>query len=190
MFETEFKQPDIGQNSLGDNDIIYTLRTAQQSQTQINMMADQKANIIIAASLIFVSVAQSIVTRDGFSATLFFWPLVVFGTMMMNACILSFLAVLPNLKPSNCMAAEELTSPFFFGQFTQVTEDDYVDHMMEKLNNNQAAREALLHQIYQLGHVLRRKYRFLRYSYLSVTGGFILAMAILLINLVASGLTG
>ena len=190
MFGTEFNQPDVPLHLSDSRDVIFTLRTAQQSQTQLNMMADQKANIIIAASLIFVSVTQSIVTRDGFSLTLFFWPLVIFGTMMMNACILSFLAVLPNMKPSDCMAAEDLSSPFFFGQFTQVGEEEYVDHMMEKLSDNLAAREALLHQIYQLGHVLKRKYRFLRYSYLSVAGGFVLAVVTLLGRLVFSGLTG
>ena len=188
MYGLDFTQETFAQTAVDDHDVIYALRTAQQSQNQLNQMADQKANIIIAASLIFISVSQSIVTRDGFMGTPFFFPLVLFGIMMMAACILSFLAVLPNMKPGHCAGVSDLSSPFFFGQFTQVTEDDYVDHMIDKLHDNQAAREAMLHQIYQLGHVLNRKYRFLRYSYLSVAGGFILSIIHLLINLTVGGL--
>jgi len=164
-------------------DIIYTLRTAQQGQIQLNAMADQKANIIIAASLIFVSVTQSLIFSTGFIQSDFFLPIVIFCIMLIIACILAFLAVLPNLKQTRCDSVDQLDSPFFFGQYTQFSEDEYVSHMMGRLTNNQEAREALLHQIYQLGHVLKRKYTFLRYSYLSVTLGFFMAIVDLLINI-------
>ena len=35
------------------HDIIYAVRTAQQHQVQLSLMADQKANILIGFSLIF-----------------------------------------------------------------------------------------------------------------------------------------
>ena len=86
-----------GLSAQDDHDIIYTLRTAQQGQIQLNSMADQKANIIIAASLIFVSVTQSLIFSDGFVRSPFFIPVIIFCVMLIIACILAFLAVLPNV---------------------------------------------------------------------------------------------
>ena len=40
------------------SDGIYVLRTTQQNQVQLNLMSDQKANIIIGVSLIFGTIAH------------------------------------------------------------------------------------------------------------------------------------
>ncbi len=49
--------------------------------------------------------------------------------------------------------------------FSQLDQQSYVDYMLENLNHNHKARHMLLVDIYQIGHVLKRKYRLLRFSY-------------------------
>ena len=56
-------------------DIIHTLRTAQQHQVTLSMIADQKANIIIGFALIFFSVIQSQMFSTEFSNQIYFIPL-------------------------------------------------------------------------------------------------------------------
>jgi len=104
----------------------------------------------------------------------------------MVACVFAFLAVLPNLKRTQLNQRERLRSPFYFGEFTRLPEDEYVQRMMDELADNVAAREAMLHQIYQLGMVLKRKYNFLRLSYWAVACGFAISGVSLLINLFIS----
>ncbi|HHJ35784.1 MAG TPA: hypothetical protein ENJ87_08450, partial [Gammaproteobacteria bacterium] len=44
-------------------DVIYVLRTTQQHHVMLGMMADQKANIILGAFLIFITVTQSVLEK-------------------------------------------------------------------------------------------------------------------------------
>ena len=57
-------------------DIIHTLRTAQQHQVTLSMIADQKANIIIGFALIFFSVIQSQIFSAEFLNDIYFFPIV------------------------------------------------------------------------------------------------------------------
>ena len=57
------------------NDGIYVLRTTQQNQVQLNLMADQKANIIIGVTMIFFTLESKVVSGDGsWRAAAFPWP--------------------------------------------------------------------------------------------------------------------
>jgi hypothetical protein len=49
--------------------------------------------------------------------------------------------------------------------FSQLDQQVFVDYMLNSLNHNEQARRMLLVDIYQIGQVLRRKYRLLRLSY-------------------------
>jgi hypothetical protein len=66
----------------------------------------------------------------------------------------------------------------FFGHFTALTEQEYVDRIHEILHSETSIHEAMARDIYQLGRVLRfRKYRYLGWSYrVLVAGGLASAM--------------
>lgn len=58
-----------------------------------------------------------------------------------------------------------MVNPFYFGMFTQLDQDSYVEYMLDNLQQDEQARRMLLVDIYQIGRVLQRKYRLLRLSY-------------------------
>ena len=46
------------------SEVIVAVRTVQQSQVQLNVLADQKANINIGFTLLFLSLSQSAMMTD------------------------------------------------------------------------------------------------------------------------------
>jgi hypothetical protein len=126
------------------DDVIVALRTVQQNQVRLNVLADQKANINIGFTLLFITLT------------------------------LALLVVAPRVGGTRIREPGQMANPFYFGMFTQVEQDSYVNYMLETLQHDLDARRMLLVDIYQIGRVLQRKYRLLRFSY-----GFLALAAIL-----------
>lgn len=153
------------------NEPIYVLRTTQQNQVQLNLMADQKANIIIGISLIFFTIAhRQFVTGIGENPLLLI-PLLMLIITMLSSFVFAVLVVAPRIKALRPCPPQELPNPLFFGYFPAVSEDVYVEHLSQHLKNLEQVRETFLRDIYQTGTVLRRKYRFLRFAYILFSTG-------------------
>lgn len=73
-------------------------------------------------------------------------------------------------------------NPFFFGHFTDLSLEDYTDHMFKVMKDEDIMYTEMVKDLYQMGLVLRqRKYRYLSWSYriffLGILGSIILAVA-------------
>ena len=153
-------------------DVIYVLRTTQQHHVMLGMMADQKANIILGAFLIFITVTQGILEKhNGYNASI--WTLTAFFTL---AAIFALLVIAPRFrsktktnKPGNLL---------FFGSFSVLDQDEYIRTLKENLQNNEQARTLLIKDIYQIGQVLNNKYSNLRRSYLSLGLGILTSVIV------------
>jgi hypothetical protein len=153
-------------------DGVHLLRTAQQIQYQLSQMADQKANMLLAAAFVIFTVTIS-QAHSGYRPL----PLLVLGGAAFVAAFLAVMAVLPSVTapPKSNGPANVL----FFGSFTQVPEDEYVEMLTSIVTDHRTIYEAFAHDIYQNGRVLaQKKYRYLGYAY-----------RILLLGLVGSLLT-
>lgn len=151
-------------------DVIYVLRTTQQHHVMLGMMADQKANIILGAFLIFITVTQSLLEKhNGYNASI--WTLTAFFTL---AAIFALLVIAPRFrsKTSKTNAPGNL---LFFGSFSILSQDEYIQTLKENLQNNDQARTLLIKDIYQIGQVLNNKYSNLRRSYLSLGMGILIS---------------
>ena len=93
------------------SDGIYVLRTTQQNQVQLNLMSDQKANIIIGVSLIFGTIAQRqiIVGKEDSLTTLA--PLAILGITMLASFALAVLVVAPRLRKNSESNPANLSNP-------------------------------------------------------------------------------
>jgi hypothetical protein len=165
------------------HDIIYVVRTAQQHQVQLSLMADQKANILIGFSLIFFSIIQASLFKEEIAQKVYFIPLLVLSLMFCLSFFMAVLVLLPRTRIPSIEKPEDMPNPLFFGFFSLFSQKQYVDYMTKTLVNNESARELLIKDIYQIGVVLKKKYRMLRYSYTFVAVGVILSIAILAIQL-------
>lgn len=159
------------------SDVIQALRTAHQNQAQLNLMADQKANILIGSLvLMYTVVFTRLLTMTGYSDQVMV-PLAAFIVLGIIPLVLTILVLVPkNVKGIKGISINEMPNPLFFGYFTNFTEKQYCEYLSNALANNTQARNLLVKDIYQIGVILKRKYFLLRMSYLFAMLGLIIPM--------------
>lgn len=174
-------------NSNCDRDVIQTLRTAHQNQTQLNLMADQKANILIGTLvLMFTVVFTRLLTLSEYNKQTII-PLAVFIVLELIPIVLTTLVLIPrNIKGLTGAPIEKIPNPLFFGFFTSFSEKEYVGFIEKNLCDNQSAQQFLVKDIYQIGLVLKRKYHLLKLAYLSAMTGFVVPVMIWITTFVLS----
>jgi len=160
------------------HDVIYAIRTAHQNQTQLNMMADQKANVLVGAIVVLLSLFISRIPQaDTYNINLVI-AISVFVGFEIIALLLSIMVIRPRTRWSGKpQQPEQLPNPLFFGFFTSCEEQQYVDYMLGRLQDNHSARELLLRDFYQIGKILKRKFALLRYAYFFAVSGILIASA-------------
>jgi hypothetical protein len=95
------------------------------------------------------------------------------------AIVFAILATRPNIS-SGKFTREDInrkrTNLLFFGNFHRMKLDDYMWGMKEMLKDGDYLYGSLIKDIYFLGVVLGKKYRFLRISYTVFMFGFVIAI--------------
>jgi hypothetical protein len=147
------------------DEVIVALRTVQQSQARLNALADQKANINIGFTLLFLTLSQSPLVSEAVKLGVIRWGVIVVLLLVAISLTLAMLVVSPRTGGPRINKAEQMANPFYFGMFAQLDQQTYVDYMLTHLTSDEQARRMLLVDIYQIGRVLKRKYRLLRFSY-------------------------
>ena len=142
------------------------LRTVQQHHVQLSVMADMKASILITVSSIVATIALS---RSG-DPTL--RPaLLTLAVACLIALILGMIAVLPTFAKRR-----GTRNLLFFGHFADMTEDEYMHAIEQIAASDDLLYEAAVRDIHSLGTYLhRKKYKYLRFAYISLIAGFIIA---------------
>jgi len=149
-------------------DIIYVLRTAQQHHVMLGMIADQKANIVLGAFLIFITVTQTMLENTSqYDITM--WILSAFFTL---AAVFALLVITPRFRNTKPVAGKP-SNLLFFGSFSVLDQEEFVRTLKQNLQNNEQASTLIMRDIYQIGKVLDKKYINLRLSYLSLGIGFV-----------------
>ena len=153
---------------------IHVVRTAQTIHVQLSAMADQKASILMGATFVIFTI--TIGQAHGTMPPL---PLLILGGAAFLAAVCAVLAIVPATRfgPS-----EGRTNLLFFGSFTALGQDEYLDRVVEVLHDEEQSYRAMALDMYQNGLVLaRKKYRMLGYAYRI----FLLGMTASLIAFVA-----
>jgi hypothetical protein len=142
-------------------DAVQLLRTTQAIQYQLSQMADQKANMVLAITFVIFSLTLGQV-KGGSAPPL---PLLIMGFAAFVAATLAVMAVLPSVRAVP-LSPEGPRNILFFGAFSQLSEEEFIERLLGSLKDNRAVFETFAHDIYQNGHVLAvKKYRLLGYSY-------------------------
>lgn len=147
-------------------DIIYALRTAHQGQMQLNLMADQKANILVGTILLLMTV---LLTRlSSLELNQPWLPIVITVVTIVEviAVALGILVIKPRTRYlKKPIKVTDMPNPLFFGFFCHLEEHEYIHYMQNLLVDNRAAHQLLLKDYYQIGQVLKRKFLLLKYAY-------------------------
>ena len=159
------------------------LRVNHGNQMRLNLMADAKANIMITVASVVFSVAIANLDNE-----LVKWPLLTFAFGCFFALLFAIFAIIPKTDyPKDITGDIDRKSPFFnplfFGHFAHLPIDEYKDDYAETLMTDDSVYDAMAGDIYGQGKVLAlRKYKFLKWSYMSFLLGMISAVIVFILQ--------
>ena len=149
------------------SETIYSIRTMQQHHVQLSSMADQKANMLIGAAFLVLTLSIGQSQKNAFSL-----PLARLALSALISAGLAILAVMPSTAPKSAKGSNWL----FFGTFTQVEETVFQEKVLTLLKEPEDVFKTMLRDIYQLGCILQsKKYRYLALAYRTFLFGLIIA---------------
>lgn len=161
-------------NVRGRQSVDNLLRTVQQHHVQLSALADTKASLLITISSIVLTISLARASDPSLRPAL----LTLAGACLLSL-LLAIIAVLPTFAPRNVRRGTVARNLLFFGHFAMIKEEQFLDEMEKILESDAALYETALHDIYSLGtYLYQKKYRFLRYAYVFLLGGFILATGV------------
>ena len=156
------------QTSLINRGIQTTMRLASQNHLELSELADRKANILISVNAIMISIILSVLIRKLDAEPIFTVPAILFLFFTLATIIVAILATRPIITEGRFTREDVLnkkTNLLFFGNFYKSTLDDYEWAMATMMTDRNYLYGMLIKDIHQLGVVLARKYKLVRWAY-------------------------
>lgn len=167
----------VTERNSGDN----FLRTMQHHHIQLSVMADAKANILITASSIVLTLVLGKVRDPALRAAM-----VTLGSFILVALLLAVIAVLPKYQPMRIGpgALPKSFNLMFFGHFAELPRERFLVEIAQALKTDGSVYATMANDVYAIGYYLAHyKYKYLRWSYLFFLGGFVCACVVEVIHL-------
>jgi hypothetical protein len=154
---------------------VHLVRTSVLANLKLSQMADQKASILMGATFLVFTLSVGQIGSGAMAI-----PLVILALFAFASAVLSVLAVLPKITHGS--PRHEKDNILFFGVFSQMSEDDFANEVIDHLETDEAMYRLMLRDVYQNGLVLqRKKYRFLALAYRTFLLGLVLALTAFLV---------
>lgn len=154
-------------------------RTTSANHLELSSMADSKAHILITVNSILLSVMVSF----GLQRLPFNPEYIPSASLMVLTSLISvtfsILATRPSVNKGKFTEEDirnKKTNLLFFGNFHQMTLPDFQWGMNQLIADKEYLYDTMIMDIYYLGVVLARKYKFLRISYTVFMYGLILSI--------------
>jgi len=163
-------------------------RTNYRNHINLSAIADNKANIMISVNAILISVMVSILSYRNIPDTnpMVLLPIVIFLFTGLASLICAVLSIRPKVTgpAEGAITFEEAKkNVVFFGHFVRLDLEQYEDAVDAVLRDGELLYGNMTRDLYFLGKVLDKKYRFLTMSYNIFMVGFIAEVLFFLIAL-------
>jgi len=162
-----------------DRGIETMFRTTSHNHVMLSQMVDSKASILITINSIILSLVVSVLIRKLEENAYLTFPTVLLISVCLGTMVFSILASRPNIS-SGKFTREDIknkrTNLLFFGNFHAMSVQDYEWGMKEMMKDADYLYGSLIKDIYYLGKVLGKKYRYLRIAYSIFMYGFVIAI--------------
>ncbi|HEX6333411.1 MAG TPA: Pycsar system effector family protein [Flavisolibacter sp.] len=154
-------------------------RTTSRNHLELSAMADSKSHILISVSSIIITVTLSFLV-----ARLAYYPQYIVPTIILVVtCLSSVTFAILSTRPTVAkgkFTEEDIrnkrTNLLFFGNFHRMQLEDYQWGMNQMIKDKEYLYNTMTMDIYYLGVVLARKYKYLRIAYTIFMWGLIVAV--------------
>ncbi len=163
-------------------------RSNYRNHINLSAIADNKANIMISVNSILISVLISILSYRNMADTTpqVVLPAVIFLVTGLASLIFAVLSARPkvtSLNNRNMQLTEKQRNIVFFGNFVTLEAEEYEEAMDAMFRDGELLYGNLVRDLYHLGKVLDKKYRYLTVSYNVFMLGFVATVLTFLILL-------
>jgi len=160
-------------------------RVIYRNHINLSAIADNKANIMISVNSILISVLITFLSYRNIAETqpMILLPVVIFLVTGMTSLIFAVLSARP--KVTQLPATTENPAPglAFFGNFVKLPLDEFSRAMDQTLQSSTLLYSSMVEDLYHLGKVLDKKYRYLSISYNIFMVGLIITVVLFLFTL-------
>lgn len=153
-------------------------RTNYRNHINLSAIADNKANIMISVNSILISVLITALSYRNMAQTNpgVLLPVVIFLVTGLASLIFAVLSARPKVTSLNKQVTDKALlrrNMVFFGNFVSLDLDQYEELMDDLFRNSELLYGNMVRDLYHLGQVLDKKYRYLSISYSVFMLGFI-----------------
>jgi len=172
------KKSEIKENNLGRG-VETMYRTTYRTHVNLSSIADNKANIMLSINAIVISITLSVLTpRFAEDSRLIFPTMILLGVCLL-AVIFATLSTRPKITEGKFTVEDikaKRSNLLFFGNFYNMKMEDFHWGMMEMIKDPDFLYSSMTRDLYWLGVVLAKKYRYLRICYGIFMYGLIVAV--------------
>ena len=154
-------------------------RTAYHVQMDLTGLADNKANMMISITGIIISIIIAAVAPKLDTNPWLLIPTTIFLLGTLVSMIYAILAARPRVSRDPITLADLEHSRgniLFFGDFTNLQEEDFVEGMDELMADRAVLYETMIRNLYGLGCVLKKKFALLQVAYMAFMLALILGV--------------
>ncbi len=171
-------------DGLGTSRGIETMfRTSYRTHMDLSALADTKANIMISVNGLILTIILAGVSPKIDANHFLLLPTSAILITTLISMIYAILSARPRVT-SHVVTLEDIrdnrSNILFFGNFTKLSEEDFVTGMSEVLREQDTVYYHMIRDIYSLGGVLNRKFALLRISYTIFMYGLVVSVTMFL----------
>lgn len=163
----------------GQRKLLVIYRTFSRNHIALSAIADRKANFLLSVNTILCSVAFTFLVAKGQEEPLYVVPGILLIAVSLVTIVFAIISTTPHIGKGHFtreQVAARKTNLLFFGNFYRMNPEEHLRAFSEMMDDKKFLKQAIAADMYHLGVVLAKKYRYLRLSYLVFLIGSILSI--------------
>jgi predicted metal-dependent HD superfamily phosphohydrolase len=169
----ELKQLNLGRG------VETMYRTTYRTHVNLSSIADNKANIMLSINAIIISIIVSNLVPQFSDSPHLIIPTAILLVSCLVALVYAILSTRPKITEGKFTREDienKRSNLLFFGNFYNMPMNDFHWGMMEMIKDSDFLYSSMTRDLYYLGIVLAKKYRFLRICYSVFMYGLIISV--------------
>ncbi len=165
-------------------------RVTLRNHNNLSRIADNKANIMLSINAIMLSIVVSTLTPKLDSNPRLILPTVIIIIVCMVSIVLATISTRPKITSANYSDEKFLNKRFnilFFGNFYQLPLDKFEWGMQNLMQNEKLLYSSLSKDLYYLGLVLAKKYKYLNICHNIFMIGLVVAALAFIVSFLPAG---